>query len=298
MGRFFDRFRKKKEENGGGGQEGPVLYEESGGVTKAQAAALIQGLAFSPAQSPMSVSGGEHDYALISYPGYILIFFHGDDSHLMKIPFREFMPLECIQGHAEFYASQGDFHAAAYCIKEGLEQNQDKEDNWGLHYMAGDIFSQLRRMSPDPKEQKQYLILAYKSYLTSHQCTDCDHKAHVLCKAAAVASILRDPDLAFALYNRAMEEEPDNLEVPHDLGGFLWDMGELDKAAEHYFSVLNRDSSYFDTYEELSNLFRQLGDTTWPKPFMDCFTQKRPLPADQLAAAQRDMTALLAQNQK
>ena len=109
MGRFFDRFRKKKDENGGGGQEGPVLYEESGGVTKAQAAALIQGLAFSPAQSPMSVSGGEHDYALISYPGYILIFFHGDDSHLMKIPFREFMPLECIKDHAEFYASQGDF---------------------------------------------------------------------------------------------------------------------------------------------------------------------------------------------
>ena len=134
-------------------------------------------------------------------------------------------------------ASQGDFHAAAYCIKEGLEQNQDKEDNWGLHYMAGDIFSQLRRMSPDPKEQKQYLILAYKSYLTSHQCTDCDHKAHVLCKAAAVASILRDPDLAFALYNRAMEEEPDNLEVPHDLGGFLWDMGELDKAAEQSVQV-------------------------------------------------------------
>ena len=56
MGRFFDRFRKKKGENGGGGQKGPVLYEESGGVTRDQAAALIQGLAFSPAQSPMSVS--------------------------------------------------------------------------------------------------------------------------------------------------------------------------------------------------------------------------------------------------
>ena len=55
----------------------------------------------------------------------------------MKIPFREFMPLECIKDHAEFYASQGDFHAAAYCIKEGLEQNQDKEDNWGLHYSSG-----------------------------------------------------------------------------------------------------------------------------------------------------------------
>lgn len=39
----------------------PVFYEESGGVTKAEATEMIQGLYFSPEQSPMGVVGGKFD---------------------------------------------------------------------------------------------------------------------------------------------------------------------------------------------------------------------------------------------
>lgn len=36
-------------------EEEPVFYDESGGVTKAEAIKMIQGLHFSPDQSPMGV---------------------------------------------------------------------------------------------------------------------------------------------------------------------------------------------------------------------------------------------------
>lgn len=134
--------------------------------------------------------------------------------------------------------------------------------------------------------------------MKAYQCTDCSQKAHVLCQAAATSCILRDPNMGFALYHKALEEEPDSLEALHDLGGFHWDMGELDQAAQYYFSILKKDASYYASYEELSNLFTQLGDAHWPKPFMTCFQQKKPLPADKLAKAEADMEALLASQPK
>lgn len=88
------------------------------------------------------------------------------------------------------------------------------------------------------------------------------------------------------------------MEARHDLGGFHWDMGELDQAAGCYFSVLKKDPSYYASYEELSNLLSQVGDARWPKPFKDAFTKQSPMSQAQLAAAEKDMMALLEKSGK
>lgn len=263
--------------------EKPQFYEESGGVTKEKAIELIQGLCLPPDRSPMGVAGGEHDYGIISCPAYVVIFFHQDKDHPMKIEKRAFMPLKGIMDDARYYCSQGDFGAVADCLLEGVERNQWADEHWELYAMAGEVLWKLREIST-----------ANNLFLKAYQCKDCDQKAHVLCQAAATRCIMRDPNAGFALYHKALEEEPDSLEVLHDLGGFHWDMGELDKAAEYYFSVLKKDPSYYASYEELSNLFKQLGDAAWPGPFMDCFTKKRTLPTEKLTAAEKDMQTLLA----
>lgn len=286
MGLFRKPNKGEKKKQPGSGQE-PVFYEVSGGVTREQALGIIQGLTFSPAQSPMGVVGGEHDYGIISYPAFVLIFFHQDSEHPIKIQKRDFMPLEGILENARFYAAQGDFEAAAACVAEGLEKNGQADEHWELYRDAGTYFWRLRNIE-----------LANHLFLKAYQCTDCDQKAHVLCLAAATFCILQDPNKGFALYHKALEEEPESLEVRHNLGGFHWDMGELDKAADYYFSVLKKDPAYYDSYEELSNLFRQLGNTRWPRPFMDCFQGKKALGAEDLAAAEADMTALLARQKK
>ena len=270
-----------------GEQEGinsgePVFYDVSGGVTKAQAIEMLRGLPLAPDQPPMGVAGGEHNYGLTAYPGFILIFFNHDDKHLMKIDKRFFMPLTRIMEHVNFYAAQGNFEAAADCVIEGLEQNQNADENWGLYCIAGEVFWKLRQIE-----------LARNLFLKSYQCKDCNQKAHVLCQAAATCCILRDPNTGFSLYHKALEEDPESLEARHDLGGFHWDMGELGKAAEYYFAVLKKDPTYYASYEELSNLFKQLGNTVWPAPFMTAFTQKQPLLAEKLAAAEADMSALV-----
>jgi len=293
---LFDSLKKKKEpkpadvpaqpapqkEPADTPPEEPKFYEESGGVTKAQAIELIQGLCLPPDRSPMGVAGGEHDYGIISCPAYVVIFFHQDKDHPMKIEKRAFMPLEGIMDDARYYWSQGDFGAAADCLLEGVERNQWADEHWELYAMAGEVLWKLREIPT-----------ANNLFLKAYQCKDCDQKAHVLCQAAATRCIMRDPNTGYALYHKALEEEPDSLEALHDLGGFHWDMGELDKAAEYYFSVLKKDPSYYASYEELSNLFKQLGDAAWPKPFMDCFTRKQALPAEKLTAAEKDMQALL-----
>lgn len=260
----------------------PVFYEESGGVTKAEATEMIQGLYFSPEQSPMGVVGGKFDYGISSFPGFVLMFCNQDSEHPMQIMKRDFMPLNGIMQDVDYYAVQGDYEAAAACVIEGIEQNKGTDLHWELYCGAGEVFWRLREMD-----------LAGDMFLTAYQCSDCDQKAHVLCQAAATYCIQQDPNTGFALYHKALQEEPDSLETLHDLGGFHWDMGELDKAAQYYFSVLKKDAAYYASYEELSNLFGQLGDTRWPKPFMDCFTQKRPLSREKLAAAEADMQKLL-----
>lgn len=260
----------------------PTFYEESGGVTKEQAIQLLQGAVFSPGQ-PMGVAGGAHDYGVIAYPGYAVIFFHQDKEHPMRIEKRAFMTREAILNDVAFYTSTGDFGAAADCVLEALEQNQGADEHWEVYCTAGEILWKLREIQS-----------AHNLFLKAYQCKDCSQKAHVLCQAAATSCILRDPNMGYALYHKALEEEPESLEARHDLGGFHWDMGELDQAARYYFSVLKKDPGYFASYEELSNLFKQVGDSRWPKPFMDCFTKKSPMPQAQLAAAETDMMALLA----
>lgn len=268
----------------GSGHNGEsAFYDESGGVTRAQAIEMLQELPLAPDQPPMGVAGGAHGYGLTAYPGFILIFFNQDSQHLMKIEKRAFMPLKRIMEHVNFYASQGNFEAAADCVVEGLEQNQNADENWGLYCVAGEIFWKLRQIE-----------LARNLFLKAYQCKDCGQKAHVLCQAAATCCILRDPNAGFSLYHKALEEEPESLEARHDLGGFHWDMGELDQAAQYYFAVLKKDPTYYASYEELSNLFKQLGNTVWSAPFMAAFTQKQPLPAEKLTAAEADMSALLA----
>lgn len=287
-------------------EEEQVFYEESGGVTKAEAMELIQGLVFSPAQSPMGVvashpprgfhplhfssaqsplgdAGGAYNYGIISYPNYVLIFFNQDSDHPMRIEKRAFMPLKGIMADVNFYIAQGDFEAAAACVIEGIEQNVGTDENWELYCTAGEVFWKLRDME-----------LASNMFLKAYQCKDCDQKAHVLCQAAATYCIMRKPDVGYGLYHKALQEEPESLEALHDLGGFHWDMGELDKAAQYYFSVLKKDPTYYDSYEELSNLFNQLGNRIWPEPFMNCFQQKHILPSDRLTAAEADMQVLLA----
>ena len=264
-------------------EDEPVFYEESGGVTRAQAVEIIQELVFSPAQSPMGVAGGENGYGIVSYPDFVLIFFNGDNEHPMQIKKREFMPLKGIMSDVNFYVSHGDFDSAADCVIEAIELNVGTNENWEIYCTAGEVFWRLRDME-----------LAGDMFMEAYQCKDCNRKAHVLCQAAATYCIMQKPDVGFALYHKALQEEPDSLEARHDLGGFHWDMGELDKAAEYYFSVLKKDPTYYDSYEELSNLFGQLGNTVWPKPFMNCFQQKSALSPDRLAAAEADMKALLA----
>lgn len=262
--------------------EEPVFYEESGGVTKAEAIEMIQGLHFSP-ESSMGVVGEKHGYGITSYPSFALMFCNQDSEHPMQIFKREFMPLEGILQDVNFYASHGDYESAADCVIEGLEQNRDTNEHWELYCTAGEVFWRLRDME-----------LAGNMFMQAYQCSDCNQKAHVLCQAAATYCIRQELNTGFALYHKALQEEPESLEARHDLGGFHWDMGELDKAAEYYFSVLKKDASYYDSYEELSNLFGQLGNTVWPKPFMDCFTQKHSLSRAELVAAEADMQKILA----
>ena len=259
----------------------PVFYEKSGGVTKEQAIQLLQGAAFPPEQ-PMGVAGGEHGYGVISYPGFVMIFFDQDREHLMRIEKREFMTCEAILNDVSTYVSRGDFTAAADCVWEALEQNQGADEHWEIYCTAGEILWKLRDIQS-----------AHNLFLKAYQCKDCEQKAHVLCQAAATSCILRDPNRGYALYHKALDEEPESLEVRHDLGGFHWDMGELDQAAEYYFSVLKKNPCYYASYEELSNLFGQLGDSDWSKSFMDCFTKQSPLSQDQLKAAEADMMVLL-----
>ena len=262
-----------------------VFYEESGGVTKEQAIEIIQGLSFSP-DAPMGVVGGSNDYGIASFPNFVLIFFNGDKEHPMQIEKRLFMPLQGIMQNVGFYIAQGDFEAAADCVVEAIEKNADSNENWGIYCTAGEIFWKLREME-----------LASNMFMRAYQCSDCDQKAHVLCQAAATYCIMQNPNVGFALYHKALQEEPESLEALHDLGGFHWDMGELDKAAEYYFSVLKKEPTYYASYEELSNLFAQLGNTVWPKPFMDCFEQEHALAPDKLAASEADMLALLKEKQ-
>ena len=264
-------------------EEEPVFYDASAGVTKAEAIKMIQGLHFSPDQSPMGVAGDRHGYGIMSYPGFVLMFCNQDSEHPMQIFKREFMPLEGILQDVGFYAVQEDYESAAACVIEGLEQNRNADEHWELYCTAGEVFWRLREME-----------LAGDMFLQAYQCSDCDQKAHVLCQAAATYCIRQEPNTGFALYHKALQEEPESLEVRHDLGGFHWDMGELDKAAEYYFSVLEKDASYYASYEELSNLFGQLGNSVWQKRFMDCFAQSSSLPQAELEAAKADMQGLLA----
>lgn len=123
----------------------PVFYEESGGVTKAQAIQLLQGAAFPPGQ-PIGAAGGEHDYGVISYPGFAVIFFHQDKEHPMRLEKRDFMTREAILSDVTFYTSVGDFRAAADCVMEALEQNQGADEHWEVYCVAGEILWKLREI--------------------------------------------------------------------------------------------------------------------------------------------------------
>lgn len=266
--------------------EEPQFYEESGGVTKAEAVKILKELRLMP-ESPLGVSHGDIHYGAVSFPSYALIFFNGDEAHKMKIDKREFMTVKTILEDMAFYLDRQDVPSALDCAWEGIELNQKADENWQLYCLAGECMWHQREIE-----------LAHNLFMKAYQCTDCDQKAHVLCQAAATSCIMRDPNMGFALYHKALEEEPDSLEARHDLGGFHWDMGELEQAAQYYFSVLQKDPTYYASYEELSNLFTQLGNTVWPKPFMDCFKQKKALSLDKLTAAEADMQTLLAQQKK
>ena len=97
-------------------EEEPVFYEESGGVTR-----------------------GEHSYGIVSYPGFVLIFFDGDNEHPMQIKKREFMPLKGIMSDVNFYVSHGDFESAADCVIEALELNAGTDENWEIYCTAGGV---------------------------------------------------------------------------------------------------------------------------------------------------------------
>lgn len=291
---LFDRFQKRKKGSDGlqpeCGQNGmkqtteeQEFYEESGGITKAEAVKILQEIRLMP-ECPVGIAhdSGIH-YGAISYPGEVVIFFNGDNAHKMKISKREFMSVQTILEDMAFYIDRMDAHGALDCAWEGIQRNQNADENWKLYCLAGECMWRLREIES-----------ARNLFLKAYQCVDCDQKAHVLCQAAATSCILRDPETGFALYHKALEEEPESLEARHDLGGFHWDMGELDQAAQYYFEVLKKDPTYYDSYEELSNLFTQLGDRVWPKPFMTCFQKKKPLAADKLMAAESAMQTLLA----
>ena len=172
----------------------PVFYEESGGVTKAQAIQLLQGAVFPPGQ-PIGVAGGDHDYGVVSYPGFAMIFFHQDKEHPMRLEKRAFMTREAILNDVTYYTSAGDFGAAAECVLEALEQNQGADEHWEVYCTAGEILWKLREIQS-----------AHNLFLKAYQCKDCDQKAHVLCQAAATSCILRDPNRGYALYHKALEE--------------------------------------------------------------------------------------------
>lgn len=277
-------FDRSKQSGPAGGSEPrePVFYEVSGGVTKEQAVQLLQGAVFPPEQ-PMGVAGGEHGYGVVSCPGFLTVFFDQDKDHPMQIEKRLVMTREAILRDTAWYAARGDFGGAADCVLEALEQNRGADEHWEIYCTAGEILWKLREIRT-----------ARNLFLKAYQCGDCDQKAHVLCQAAATSCILGDPNTGYGLYRKALEEEPESLEAMHDLGGFHWDMGELDQAADYYFSVLKRDPGYHASYEELSNLFRELGDARWPGPFLECFTRRRPMDPADLAAAEADMKTLLA----
>ena len=258
-----------------------IFYEESGGVTREQAIQLLQGAAFPPEQ-PMGVSSGEYNYGVISYPGFVVIFFGQDKDHPMRIAKRVFMTCEDILNDVFTYVSKRDFAAAADCVWEALEQNQGGDEHWEIYCTAGEVLWKLRDIQS-----------AHNLFLKAYQCRDCKQKAHVLCQAAATSCILRDPNKGYALYRKALDEEPESLEVLHDLGGFHWDMGELGRAAEYYFSVLKKNPCYYASYEELANLFGQFGELNWSESFMDFFTKRSPLSQEQLKAAEVDMMVLL-----
>ena len=142
----------------------PVFYEESGGVTKAQAIQLLQGAAFPPGQ-PIGAAGGEHDYGVISYPGFAVIFFHQDKEHPMRLEKRDFMTREAILSDVTFYTSVGDFRAAADCVMEALEQNQGADEHWEVYCVAGEILWKLREIQT-----------AHTLFLKAYQCKDCGHR--------------------------------------------------------------------------------------------------------------------------
>ena len=284
---IFDKLRNKKKETQAPqpkceqSKEEPKFYEESGGITRADAIKLLKEVRLMP-ESPIGVSNGDVHYGAVSFPGYAVIFFNGDDAHKMKIDKREYMTVKTILEDMVFYMDKGDVQSALDCAWEGVEVNQNADENWQLYCLAGECLWRIREIES-----------ARNLFMKAYQCVDCNQKAHVLCQAAATSCILRDPNMGFAMYHKALEEEPDSLEALHDLGGFHWDMGELDQAAQYYFSVLKKDPTYYASYEELSNLFAQLGNTAWPKPFMTCFEKKTAMSKDKLDAAEADMKTLL-----
>lgn len=236
---------------------------------------------------PMGVSGGNLDYGVFTVAGHAVIFFHGDDAHKMKIPKHEFMTVETILEDMAYYIEKNQPENVFTCAWEGIQANQNADKNWKLYALAGEALLRMR-------EREHACNMLLKAY----QCEDCDQKAHMLCEAAMASCLMQEPKAAYNMYMKALEEEPDSLEAHHDLGGLYWDLGELELAAQCYFTALKTDPTYYNSYEELSNLFAQLGDKVWPKPFMDCFKKKKPLAADQLAAAEADMQKLMEKQGK
>lgn len=285
---IFDKLKNKKKETQAPqpkceqSKEERKFYEESGGMTRADAIKILKEIRLMP-ESPIGISDGDIHYGAVAFPSYTIIFFNGDNEHQMKIDKREYMTVKTILEDMVFYMDKGDVQSALDCAWEGVEVNQNADENWQLYCLAGECLWRIREIES-----------ARNLFMKAYQCVDCDQKAHVLCQAAATSCILRDPNMGFAMYHKALEEEPDSLEALHDLGGFHWDMGELDQAAQYYFSVLKKDPAYYASYEELSNLFAQLGNTAWPKPFMTCFEKKTAMSKDKLEAAEADMKTLLA----
>lgn len=283
---FFDKFKKKKPQDHPAPAPSqspaqpaePQFFEESGGVSKAEAVRQFQGLHLAP-DTPIGVAGGGNDYGGFAGPDALVVFFNGDNEHPMRIEKSEFMTVKDIVADTRFYMQAGKPDAALSCAIQGLHK---KEMDWQLYELAATLFWRFR-----------YIENANALFLAAWRCEDCPCKAHMLCQAAATFCIMRKPDEGLAYYMKALEEEPNNPEVFHDLGGFYWDNGDLEKAADYYFQALATDPCYFASYEELSNLFKQLGSTNWVQPFMASFQDKKSLPAEQLRAAQADMKKLL-----
>ena len=279
---FFDKFKNKKAQSSPQPAEPqfaePQFFEESGGVSKEEAIRQFQGLHLAP-DTPISVVGGDCHYGGFSCPDALVVFFNGDEAHPMRIEKSAFMTVKAIVADIRFYMQAGKPVEAMSCAIQGL---QKQEMDWELYELAAILFWRFRHI-----ENANALFLA------AYRCEDCPCKAHMLCQAAATFCIMRKPDEGLAYYMKALEKEPGNPETLHDLGGFYWDNGDLRKAAGYYFQALAADPCYFDSYEELSNLFKQVGGLDWKQPFMDCFQNKKPMAASQLKKAEADMERLL-----